>query len=145
MGSTSDYDKKKADLVQIRLRDTIHFKWRRRGVVHRRIWFQILNELLIPNQREICSLAVYRIPSCRQLTITVEVTSSQPRCSACTTYMEQDSSHIWKISVAMDTKHNDILQMAQFWSVDRKGPLYITYIVSMGHECRSLDRPGCTA
>jgi hypothetical protein len=28
-----------ADLVKIRLRDTIHFKWRRRGVVHGRIWF----------------------------------------------------------------------------------------------------------
>jgi hypothetical protein len=79
------------------------------------------------------------------LTITIKITSSQPRLSACTTYMEHDCSHIRKISVAMDTKHNDILQMTQLWSVDGEGPLYITYIVSVDRECHCLDRPGCTA
>ena len=53
--------------------------------------------------------------------------------------MEQESSHVWEIPVAMDTKHNDILQMAQLRSIDGEGPLYITYVVSIGFDMRCLD------
>jgi len=34
----------------------------------------------------------------------------------------------------MDAKHDNILQMAELWSIDSKSPLYITYIVSMGRD-----------
>jgi hypothetical protein len=57
------YLKERADLVQVRLRDSIHFEWRRRGVIHGRIRFQVWDEILIPDQREICSLALYRVNS----------------------------------------------------------------------------------
>jgi hypothetical protein len=50
-----------ADLIEIRLRDSVHFECRRRGVIHWGIRFQVLNEILIPNQCEICSSAVYSI------------------------------------------------------------------------------------
>ena len=86
-----------------------------------------------------------RVKSCQKLTITIEVTSSQPKLSACTTYMEQESLHVWEIPVAMDTEYDDILQMAQLWSVDGEGSLYIAYIVSLGFCFHYLDRPGCTA
>jgi hypothetical protein len=49
------YVKEKAYLVEIRLRDPIHFEWRRRGVIHGRIRSQVLNEILIPDQCEICA------------------------------------------------------------------------------------------
>ena len=48
--------------------------------------------------------------------------------------MEQESLHVWEIPLPMDTKHDNILQVAQLWSVDREGPLHIAYIVSMGRE-----------
>jgi len=59
--------------------------------------------------------------------------------------MEQKSLHVWEIPVPMDTEHDDVLQVAQLWSIDGKGSLYITYIVSLGFGFHYLDRPGCTA
>jgi hypothetical protein len=54
-------------------------------------------------------------------------------------YKEHVSLHVWEIPVAMDAKHDDVFQVAQFWSVDRKRPLYITYIVSLSRKWHRLD------